>query len=119
MIRTTYKSRIPQIAAELDDRLDEVARHTAEAIAAQAKARVPVHSGDLKRSIHVDRKGEAEYAVIAGDSTAWYGHLVEYGSRRTPAHPFLIPAGESQRDDYEADAKRALQETAATEGKRL
>lgn len=119
MIQTTYKSRIPQIAADLDNQLDEVARYTAEAIAAQAKGRVPVDSGNLKRSIHVDRKGEAEYAVVAGDDDAFYGHMVEFGTSNTPPHPFLIPAAESQRQDYEADGQRAVDQAVATGGKRL
>ena len=41
---------------------------------------------------------DGEYAVIAGDFDAFYGHIVEHGSTQNPPHPFLIPAFEAVRD---------------------
>jgi HK97 gp10 family phage protein len=92
----SLKSRLPQIAARLDNIVDQGARDVAEAIVKDAQERVPVASGDLRDSIHAERTEEG-YAVLAGDSDTPYGHLVEFGTSNTPAHPFLIPAMEGKR----------------------
>ena len=92
-------SRLQAIAASLDDRVNAGVREVAEEIAKDAQARVPVASGRLRDSVHVeDVEGVAgQYEVVAGDDDVFYGHLVEYGTTNTPARPFLIPAGEGKR----------------------
>lgn len=103
-----YKSRIPQIAAQIPARLDAALKAGAESIARDAQSRAPVASGRLRSAIHVEREGLGEYAVIAGDDNAFYGHLVEYGTAHTPARPFLIPALEARRATVLASAREAL-----------
>lgn len=90
------QSRIPQIIGELDDRLLEAVTELGERIADGAKDRVPVETGALRDAIHVRVKGQ-DVAVVAGDSTAYYGHMVENGTVKVPPHPFLIPAYEAER----------------------
>lgn len=97
---TTFTSRIPAIIAALDDKLIEGVEEVAEAIADGARERVPVDSGALRDAIHVEVDG-MEVSVVAGDDDAFYGHIVEHGGTRTPAHPFLIPAYESERSRLE------------------
>lgn len=69
----------------------------------EARARVPVKSGKLKKSIRAsvdrtkDRKGFV--AKIGFSQEAWYGQWVELGSSRQPARPFLRPALEAAHDD--------------------
>jgi len=92
------RSRIPSIAAQLQARVDGALRAGAEAIEQQAKQRVPVASGDLRDAIHVEREAMGEYAVVAGDDNVFYGHMVEFGTARVPARPFLVPAAEASRD---------------------
>ena len=97
-----YKSRLPKVAAELALRADLSAKASAELVAAKAKDRVPVETGRLRDAIHVaegDTPGE-QY-VVAGDSTAFYGHIVEHGSVNAPPHPFLIPAAEESRTEIQ------------------
>lgn len=89
-------SRIPLIAAELDAKTEAAVIEVAERIAADAKSRVPVATGALRDAIHVDTSGDG-VRVVAGDSTAFYGHIVENGSTKTPARPFLVPALEAVR----------------------
>lgn len=93
----SYKSRLPQIAADLGMRMDAVAREGAELIADEARDRVPVDTGRLQDAIHVERIHLGEYAVVAGDNEAFYGHIVEHGGAFTPARPFLVPALEDNR----------------------
>ena len=102
------KSRLPQITAALAGKVDIAVRAGAERIAADAKTRVPVNSGKLRDAIHVERDAPGRYAVIAGDNTAFYGHLVEFGTSKTAAHPFLIPAAEAQRQVSVTSAAQAL-----------
>ena len=52
-------------------------------IRAEAQARVPVKSGELRNSIRVTAKlvkGQPVAAVVAGNKKAWYGHFVEFGT---------------------------------------
>lgn len=114
------KSRIPKIAAELRPRVEEAVKAGAEHVALAAKARVPVETGHLRESIHVESTPEGEYVVA--DARAYnnktgeeegmhYGRLVEFGSAHGPAQPFLIPALEESRKAIEGLAKSALRRT--------
>lgn len=102
------KSRIPQIAAQLAVTMDGVARAGAEVIENGAKVRVHVRSGALRHAIHVERQGRGKYAVLAGDSEAFYGHMEEFGTAHSPPHPFLVPATEDARDDVIGFAVQSL-----------
>jgi HK97 gp10 family phage protein len=101
------RSRLPQIARALDDRLEDVVEDGAEAIAQSAKGRVPVASGDLRAAIHVEDEAEGAY-VIAGDTGVFYGHLVEHGTSHSAPRPFLIPALEENRSRIVAMGRARL-----------
>jgi HK97 gp10 family phage protein len=101
------RSRLPRIAAELPLKADAVTEVAAGLIADRAKDRVPVASGKLRDAIHTERVGNGEHAVVAGNTEAFYGHIVEYGSVNVPPHPFLIPAAEESRKEIEALAVAA------------
>lgn len=98
MQRSTLRSRIPQIVAELDPETKEALQKGAELIVTDAKERVPVDSGDLREAIHTEEAPDGVY-VVAGDTRAFYGHIVENGSVRTPPRPFLVPAKEARQQD--------------------
>lgn len=61
--------------------------------------------GQLKRSIYQvyskDHSGadHATYHISWNARTAPHGHLVEFGTSRAPAHPFLRPAFDARQDD--------------------
>jgi HK97 gp10 family phage protein len=101
------KSRLPQIAATLDPRVTAAMRAGAEAIEQEAKARVTVASGDLRDAIHTEVDGDDVY-VMAGDDDVFYGHFVEFGTTRTPARPFLVPALEARRESVLASVRATL-----------
>lgn len=91
----TLKSRIPLIVEKLDDELRDAVIEVAERIAAGARDRVPVDTGELQRAIHVEAGPEA-ISVVAGSTKAYYGHMVENGTVHSPPHPFLLPAYEAE-----------------------
>jgi len=93
-------SRIPQIIAEVRPDLIDGATELAERIATGAKDRVPVETGALRDAIHVVVEDDS-VAVVAGDSDAFYGHMVENGTVKAPAHPFLVPAFEAELPSVE------------------
>ena len=73
----------------------------------EAKTLVPVKSGLLKESIYQvysednSGPGKATYHVSWNRKKAPHGHLIEFGTSRSPANPFLRPA-------YEAAKKQAF-----------
>jgi HK97 gp10 family phage protein len=95
----SLKSRLPEIAAELRPKAGAAVKAGAELIAADARARVHVRSGELQNRIHVERRAGAEYSVVAGDEEAFYGHILEGGSDIAPPYPFLTPAFEENQDE--------------------
>ena len=76
------------------DRLEKAA----EVIASGARQRVPVASGKLKNSIRVTRLKDdprRNIRIYAGNRKKdgpYYAHMVEYGTVKMKAKPFLRPA---------------------------
>lgn len=104
----TLHSRIPRIAAELRPRVAAATKIGAELIEKEAKSRAPVSTGRLRDAIHTEFKGDADWNVVAGNSQVFYGHMVEHGTTRAPAHPFLIPAFEARRNEVLRAIRLAL-----------
>lgn len=107
MAAVTLKSRIPQITAELQGKLETVVQSGAESIEAMAKARVPVDEGDLRDAIHTEREPEGVY-VVAGGEDVFYGHIIENGSVIHPPRPYLVPSAEAARGPIIAAAANVL-----------
>jgi HK97 gp10 family phage protein len=80
-----------EIIAASMDRLQEAA----EVVAEDARRRVPVLSGKLKKSIRVVRLWDSKarniriYAGNRDKGGAYYAHMVEYGTVKMRAKPFL------------------------------
>jgi HK97 gp10 family phage protein len=98
MARATLESRLPMIMAELRPRVSAAMRMGAEEIASTARMRVPVESGDLRDSIEVRPSGAAQWKVNAGNKEAFYAGMVEFGTARRAATPYLVPAAEQGQD---------------------
>ena len=70
----------------------------------EAKKRVPVRSGTLKRSLTVRKvrvrdKNLVKYKVVlthgkGAKNDAYYGSMVEFGTSKLPAQPFMRPAAQ-------------------------
>lgn len=118
----TLKSRLPEVAAELRPRVSRAVKKGAEDIADTARRNLEigghVDSGELLNSIHVERRGSAEYAVIADaradkngnpGAGAPYGGFVEFGTQDTAAYPFLHPAAEERAEEIVESVENALE----------
>lgn len=115
-------NRLKEIARSLDRQIDPAIRKAAEEVALGAQVRAPFETGALKRSIHVERQGDCDYLVVAGNREVYYGHFVEFGTARggrpggkgergpTPPRPFLIPAAEVVRQNIDRLVRDALKD---------
>jgi HK97 gp10 family phage protein len=87
-------------------------RAGARVIVNAAKAKVPVRTGALKKSLRtfdeLSQRGGTERTAYAG-TRLFYGYLVEFGTSRAPARSFLRAAG----DDAAQDAIDKMKENLA------
>lgn len=87
-----------QITAEIEKTAMDRLEKAGEIVAERARGLVPVNTGKLRDSIRVVRlKGDPKQniRVYAGNrekNGAFYAHMVEYGTVKMPAKPFLRPA---------------------------
>lgn len=77
----------------------------------------PYRPGNLRDSIYQvyskdnSGQGKATYHIAWNHEKAPYGFMVEFGTSKAPAHPFLRPAYTSRLNDaMEATKKRMLDE---------
>lgn len=109
-LEITKKNRFKELADQLHSNADILARETAARIVEVEQSLVPVDTGALRDSIHVERLGNASYNVIAGDLNADvdYAVYIEYGRSDSAAQPFVTPAAELTRPDFIDMASREL-----------
>lgn len=65
-------------------------------IAKSAKAKCPVRTGKLKKSIQARPLAQG-VRIKAGSKAAFYSHMVEFGTRTAAAQPFMRPAVDEKR----------------------
>jgi HK97 gp10 family phage protein len=108
---------VEQLRRRLVDALPEQTRaqleiamtESAALIAAGARLRVPVETGELRDTIHTTdvregKRGGLYVAITAGKRTPNNyntARIVEFGTIDTPAQPFLLPS-------YRANRKRSI-----------
>lgn len=90
MGRAIYTTKIPGILSNAERYADQVIRKGAYDILGRSQSDVPVRTGNLKTSGHVDTEAGGLRATIG--YSAEYAAYVELGTRRMPARPFLRPA---------------------------
>ena len=106
-----------KLPKELVNKAEKAAlRGGAFLISKAAKAKAPVASGHLKKSIGInvrtvkgkttarigaksDRKTVTRYGKQVISNPANYAHLIEYGTSSRAARPFIRPAIESSKDE--------------------
>jgi HK97 gp10 family phage protein len=92
-------TRLDRIIAQLPAKADQTVRAGAEAVQGKAATLAPVDTGALKNSIHTSKQGNLMYEVADGVE---YGYFQEMGTSRMAAHPFMVPAVEWVRPQYNA-----------------
>lgn len=118
---------------ELDRALQELAwpaarralrkgmRAGANIVRDEARAKVAVDTGHLKRQIRTrersDRDGNMRFAVEVPRG-AFYGRFLEYGTSKMAAKPFLRPAAETKTEAAVTTMRDALAEAIEIEMRR-
>jgi HK97 gp10 family phage protein len=112
-----------ELSAEVAGRLGQNAvRAGARVVAAEAKRRVPVESGALKRSIKVftESKREAGKRTAYAGTRLFYGKFSEFGTAHEPARPWLRPAldegGQQAVDKIAANLRAGINRVAVKHG---
>lgn len=95
-------NRVPATSKLVRERIGVAVRKAAFDIEAQAKARAPVDTGNLRNSINANGGG-LDYRV---DSPAAYSIYQEFGTRHQPGTPYMIPAAEHVKPALIAALKR-------------
>lgn len=99
-------NRLPAISAAIKPAVvDEVKKATFD-VEAKAKAKVPVRTGTLRRSIHSVFENDGLRGIV-GPSVE-YGKFVEFGTRHMGARPYMRPAAEAVLPKFADAVKRAL-----------
>lgn len=119
---------------ELDSRVQKrIARSAtaagARVIANEAKARVPVDKGTVKKNIRTanlkpSQPGIQETAVgvrVKGktDESAWYWFLLEFGTAKMSAYPFMRPAFEAKKEEAANKIKDQLKKRLDAEAAKI
>lgn len=97
---------VEDISQEVEDEVRNHVAETAYKVETDAKLLTPVDTGHLRRSIvtEMDIRGKGFVATV-GTNTEYALH-VEFGTYKTTAKPFLIPAYVKHKQKFE----RKLQE---------
>ncbi len=118
----TVYNVLPEVGERMLQTLDQIVRKAAFDIEAKAKAKAPVDTGFLKSSIYVETAHGSTYGKAGGEGNgemlpeveppkkyqaivavgASYGVFIEFGTSRMPAQPYLTPAAEEVRPEFEA-----------------
>lgn len=93
-IRVDVTSLIPQVSAQARQNAGRAIAKAARDIEAHAKTLVAVDTGLLKNSIQARQVAPFNWAV---ESPVDYSVYQEFGTSRTPAHPYMLPALEFVR----------------------
>lgn len=86
-------------------RLQEIIDEFSFRIQRDAQLMAPVDTGFLRSSIVV---AEIDPFYNEVQATADYAHFVEYGTRLTPAQPFMVPAMQKNAAAYREEVQKAL-----------
>ncbi len=92
---------IPGLAGRVRTLVAAIVAKTAADIETNAKAVVPVDTGNLKNSIQMDISHVSSDLHAEVNVGATYGAYVEYGTVKMAAKPFLTPAVELARKPFE------------------
>jgi len=91
---------------------DEALFETAKVLAKEFEQRVPVATGNLKRSIYATGKAGSTYehkrgykkevetgeGIAAATASAPHTHFLEFGTSKMPAQPYMRPSLDSAKE---------------------
>lgn len=104
---TISYNRFEELAAKAEEACYQAVNDAADRIVSEALMLVPRSSGELAKSIRRETLGLGQAAAAAGDRRkAFYASMVEFGTVKTPARPFMTPAAEKGRQQFLDDLAR-------------
>ena len=115
---------VEEIPKAVRAELERAMLESADRIVAGARLRVPVETGEVRDSIKQHgvkegKRGGLYVAITAGDrstettatgSTYQVARLLEFGTMKMPAQPFLLPAYRANRRGAQARIRRAMRD---------
>lgn len=101
-----FEEKLRRWAANMQIAGAEAAWAAAQRGAEIARELAPVDSGELRSSINARRSGGSAQVV----SSAAHAALLEYGTSRMAAQPYMLPMAEKMRGEYADLAQAALKE---------
>ena len=104
-IDVKVSTRFPALQALTLARAAAAIEKAALDIEAQAKSRAPVDTGLLRNSINASPTGPLEWTV---ESPVSYSVYQEFGTRKMPAHPYMLPAVEFVKPSLESAFRRLV-----------
>lgn len=96
------KNDLPRIASRIEKALSNLVRKHAFAIEAKAKGLAPVDTGLLRNSIQTKIDGPLKATV---GTNVEYAPYQEFGTRHQKGKPFLTPAADEQKKEFEKDVR--------------
>ena len=101
--------KLDSMGGDVLDALDNAVRQTTEVARGDARQNAPVDTGALKGSISTEYERGAENATGTVYTNIEYGLYQEMGTVNMPAHPFMMPALNSNKDTFEQLARSELE----------
>lgn len=103
----SYRSRIPEIAVQIEANLERVVQSAGLRVEAGAKSRARVDTGYMRGQIRWIRIDRFSGEVIGG---AEYTIFNEFGTMYMSAQPMFVPAIEEVRPIFESELRIAIKE---------
>ena len=88
---------------QLND-VKRIVKSNGAALQESAQRKVPVDTGNLKRSIGLEIRDSGLTAEV--EPTAEYAAYVEYGTRYMNAQPYMRPSYTAQKEKFKSDLKK-------------
>jgi len=89
-------------------RLSEQVKASGKQIVKEAKRRVNKRSGNLRRNIKFKMSRDKLTGWVTLRSNGFYGHFLEFGTVKLSARPFMAPAAEAAKADYQRGVQQAI-----------
>jgi hypothetical protein len=105
-----WKSALPTFIAGLPQAIDAGVGETAQQVHDTARSLVPVDTGALQTSIEVFGAGGSGERVVSAGQSLDYAVIVEYGSARQAAQPYMTPAAVQHAADLPHNVARHLKD---------
>lgn len=99
-------AKLDDLIKQAPEKARKIVARTAFAVQGKAAVLTPKDTHALENSITAKQVGPFTYWVHDGVE---YGIYQEFGTSRMAAHPFMVPAVESVREQFEREIAEAVQ----------